>query len=143
MRSVTLCLAALLILVSVSESNAQCRQLNSVRSLGASNVVVVQPFVSQPFVSQQFVSQQFVVPQSTSFFAGGNVAFLNAPAAVIGQQAFVVQNHQRANQRSGLFSNLFSGRQNVVRQPRAQNIIVRQPRAQNIIVGNSKLLIIR
>lgn len=142
MRSVAISLAMLLAFVLSSNSaDAQCfSSAAKIRSgslglFGASNVVVAQPVV-QSFVAQPFVTQQLVVPQSTSFFSGGNVAFLNAPAAVVGHQAFVVQQQRVRNQRQrqGIFGNLFNNN-------RQQRVIVHQPRVQNVVVGHSRLLI--
>jgi hypothetical protein len=62
---------------------------------------------------------------AANFFAGGNVAFLNAPAAVVSP---VVVQQQRVAVRRGLFG-------------RKQTVVVRQPRVQNIVVGQSRLLI--
>ena len=127
MRSVAICLVMLLAFVLIeSNANAQCfSSAAKIRSFGVNNVVVSQPVV-QSVVAQPFVAQQLVVPQSTAFFAGGNVAFLNAPAAVI--SPVVVQQQRRVAVRRGLF-----GRQ--------QTVVVRQPRVQNIVVGQSRLLI--
>lgn len=141
MRSVAISLVMLLAFVLSSNSaDAQCfSSAAKIRSgslglFGASNVVVAQPVV-QSFVAQPFVAQQLVVPQSTSFFSG-NVAFLNAPAAVVGHQAFVVQQQRVRNQRQrqGIFGNLFNNN-------RQQRVIVHQPRVQNVVVGHSRLLI--
>ncbi|MHA2401363.1 MAG: hypothetical protein ACXADH_00110 [Candidatus Kariarchaeaceae archaeon] len=131
MRSVAICLVMLLAFVLIdSNANAQCfSSAAKIRSFGVNNVVVSQPVVqsvvAQPFVAQPFVAQQLVVPQSTAFFAGGNVAFLNAPAAVVSP---VVVQQQRVAVRRGLFG-------------RKQTVVVRQPRVQNIVVGQSRLLI--
>jgi hypothetical protein len=126
MRSVAICLVMLLAFVLIeSNANAQCfSSAAKIRSFGVNNVVVSQPVV-QSVVAQPFVAQQLVVPQSTAFFAGGNVAFLNAPAAVVSP---VVVQQQRVAVRRGLFG-------------RKQTVVVRQPRVQNIVVGQSRLLI--
>lgn len=141
MRSVVICLVVLLAVLASSSVNAQCfSSAAKIRSgslglFGTNNVVVAQPVV-QSFVAQPFVAQQLIVPQSTSFFAGGNVAFLNTPAAIVGHQAFVVQQQRVRNQRQrqGIFGNLFNNN-------RQQKVIVHQPRVQNVVVGHSRLLI--
>lgn len=77
--------------------------------------------------------QAVVVPQSTAFFSGGNVAFINTPQAFVGHRAFVNVNPvvQQVNVRRGLF-----GR---VRRVQVNNFAA--PAAVRVNVGRTRVFV--
>jgi hypothetical protein len=126
MKFFTSIVAAIVLMAAfaVSDANAQCFVRN--------NVVAVQGFNSignSCFVQQQ----QVLVPQSTAFFTGSRVAFVNRPV-FMNQPTFVnAQVVQRVRVRRSLF-----GR---VQVTRARNFAVAPVVVSPIIVGRRNVFI--
>ena len=140
MKNLSIILVALaaMSVVTMSSVQAQCG-FNS-------GIVVNSGFNS-------FVPQQVIVPQSTAFFSGGNVAFVNQPQAFVGfNRSFVNVGHQRSfvnvrpvvqqvNVRRGLFGNVRKVQVRNFGAPAAVVVGGHGRGAVNVNVGRSRVFI--
>lgn len=121
--------AVFVVALFVSETNAQCRSRAFVN-------------VNSGFSNNIIIPQSVVVPQSTSFFSGGNVAFVNTPQVfAVAQPSFInvnpVQQVQQIDIRRGLFGNVRRVKVNSVVQP----LGVAAPAAININGRRARIFI--